>query len=893
MALTIGEQRLYCPALIVLATQKNKRRKKQLQFSIRNKTKIASTFAIAFLMLSIAVIAVPIQAQTTYTNMQEGGSVPLPSGVTADVIEDTRAFLSFTPTTIGVGQELLVNLWLNPALHVSRYFTDYKVTITKPDGNTDTVTIDSYRADTTAWFPYVVDQAGTWKLKFDFLGGYFPPGNYTVYAGAFLGAQVWNFGQSVYYKPSSTGEQTLTVQENIVYSWPQSALPTDYWTRPASLEHREWWPILGNYPGTGYVGGGTVWDEIYPDTNPRWGVNYAFHPWVQGPNTSHIVWKRQGAVAGLIGGPARQYGVTSGPGNPSLVYSGRCYQTYTKPGVGSVAACYDLRTGEIYYEIPTAQGGVTPSYIAYVEPGAGSVPGAEAQTTYSVELLSITGGRLMKINPWTGAVTTNVSISPLTGTGGTYYMNQYVLTVQDLGAAAGAQRYRLINWTTAGTASNFADRIVSNTTFARSSLTASTYPALVGATYAFNSGILVDFNVGLGATVASVTWTNSTGIYEQMRIQGYRLSTGEELWDILVNEPQYSRSCYIADHGKIAVLTQKGYWLAYDLATGKLAWQSEQMDYPWSAASFGAYAVQSAYGLLYRQGYDGVYAFNWTTGKIAWKYKAPALAAFESPYIDENGDPVYAFNAGAVVADGKMYVYNTEHTASWPMTRGWQLHCINATTGALVWKIANPMNFGAVADGYLTASNSWDGYMYVFGKGKSATTITSTPAVIADGDTVLIQGSVLDMSPAQAGTPCVSKESMSLQMEYLHLQRPIGGIWGNETMTGVSVSLDTLDPNGNYVHIGDVTTDGYSGTFGFAWEPEVPGLYTVTATFMGDDSYGSSFATTYVTVSEAPAATATPEPQQAPDYSPLLYALLAVGIIAIILLLVLMFRKRQ
>ena len=142
----------------------------------------------------------------------------------------------------------------------------------------------------------------------------------------------------------------------------------------------------------------------------------------------------------------------------------------------------------------------------------------------------------------------------------------------------------------------------------------------------------MDFNAGYGATVGSVQHNNSTGIYEQMRIQGYRISTGEAVWDLLVDEPQYSRSCYIADHGKIAVLTQKGYFLAYDLATGKFAWQSEQMTYPWGAPSFGAYALQSAYGLLYRQSYDGVYAFNWTTGKIVWRYTSPAFAAFESPY---------------------------------------------------------------------------------------------------------------------------------------------------------------------------------------------------------------------------------------------------------------------
>jgi hypothetical protein len=35
-------------------------------------------------------------------------------------------------------------------------------------------------------------------------------------------------------------------------------------------------------------------------------------------------------------------------------------------------------------------------------------------------------------------------------------------------------------------------------------------------------------------------------------------------------------------------------------------------------------------------------------------------------------------------------------------------------------------------------------------------------------------------------------------------------------------------------------------------------MYQITATFMGDDSYSSSFATTYATVSEAPQQTAAP-----------------------------------
>ncbi len=837
----------------------------------KSKTKIESLIVTVLLMTSIALIALPAQAQTAYTNMREGGSTsgPIPTGVIPDVVEDTRAFLSFSPNPIGLGQALLVNVWMNPALHVSRYFKDFAITFTKPDGTKEVIKKDSYRADTTAWLEYTPDQVGNWTIKFEFPGGYFPTGNYTVYEGAFVGAQVWNFTRSTYYNPSQTPEQTLIVQQNYVYSWPVSPLPTDYWTRPASLENREWWPILGNYPGTGYVGGGPVWDSLYAGTTPAWDPTGDFTPWVQAPSTAHVVWKRQNAIAGLVGGPAGQYGVTGNPGNPLLVYSGRCYQTVTKPGGTSVAQCYDLRTGELYYEIPTASGGVTPSYLAYVAPGAGSVPGSEAQSTFSVELLSISGTRLYKVNPWTGVVTNiSIAVTPsLSST--TYYMDEHVLSIQDLGASAGAARYRLINWTTTGTSSTFSSRIVSNTTYARSSFTSSSYPALTdGSTYGFNTALIMDFNAGYGVTVGSITNTTSTGIYEQMRIQGYRISTGEAVWDFKIDEPQYSRSCYIADNGKLAVLTQKGYFLAYDLGTGQQVWQSESMAYPWGAPSFGAYALQSAYGLLYRESYDGVYAFNWTNGKIVWRYIARALAAFESPYIaDVNGTMVYPWNTGGQVADGKLFTYNTEHTPSWPRTRGWGLHCINATTGEGIWHITGEISPGAIADGYLTGADSWDGYMYVFGKGKSATTVTAPDVVVAKGSGVVIKGTVLDMSPAQTGTPCVSRESMTTQMEYLHMQLPVDGIWHNLTLTGIPVALTAIDPNGAVIDIGTVTTSGYYGTFEMAWTPPAEGTYRIIASFAGDESYGSSAASTAVAVGAAPAEITIPEQPTPPDYT--------------------------
>ena len=255
---------------------------------------------IALMMASLAPMAMliqPVEAQTvvpagvTPTNVQSSGSVPLPSGVTPDVTIDTIATLSFTPNPIGVGQTLLVNLWLHPATHTSRYLVGYTVTFTKPDGTTDQKVVNSYQADTTAWFNYQVDQVGIWKVKFDFPGGYFPAGNYSAAPGAFTGPGPFSFTQSVYYKPSSDGPYNLTVQQEQVQSWPMAPLPTDYWTRPAQPTNREWWPILGNYPGTGILGGGTNW----PANTNTYMSNYLFTPYVQGPNTCHVVWRRQGA----------------------------------------------------------------------------------------------------------------------------------------------------------------------------------------------------------------------------------------------------------------------------------------------------------------------------------------------------------------------------------------------------------------------------------------------------------------------------------------------------------------------------------------------------------------------------------------------------------------------
>jgi outer membrane protein assembly factor BamB len=339
---------------------------------------------------------------------------------------------------------------------------------------------------------------------------------------------------------------------------------------------------------------------------------------------------------------------------------------------------------------------------------------------------------------------------------------------------------------------------------------------------------------------------------------------------------------------------QNRHWNCWDSRTGKKLWESDLTGYPWGnwwAYATASYDFNESKGAIIGCTYDGVYAIDWDTGKILWHYSAGPSVPFESPY------GTYPFDTGVRIADGKIYTYNSEHTQSQPYTRGWSLYCINATTGEGIWKITYPMSPGPVADGYLTASCNYDGYMYVFGKGKSATTVTAGPKTIAKGDAVLIEGTVLDQSPAQAGTPCVSAASMTTQMEYLHMQRPQDGLYHNETVTGVPVLLMAFDSSNNYITIGTATSD-VSGTFGMAWTPPNEGVYKISAIFAGDDSYGSSWAETRVSVGPAPASptpTATP-PETAPDNTGLIYATLAAVIVAIIIGIVAVFvglRKRQ
>jgi hypothetical protein len=209
------------------------------------------------------------------------------------------------------------------------------------------------------------------------------------------------------------------------------------------------------------------------------------------------------------------------------------------------------------------------------------------------------------------------------------------------------------------------------------------------------------------------------------------------------------------------------------------------------------------------------------------------------------------------------------------------LHAIDAYTGKGLWNISGWFysHGNVVADGYLVGLNGYDLQLYCFGRGPSATTVTASPSVITNGSTVLIQGTITDQSPGQKGTPCVSKESMRAWMEFLHMQKPCP-----TTSTGVPVQLLAMrHSDRSIIEIGTVTSD--TSGFKYEWTPPDDDLYTITASFAGDESYGSSWGYTGLSVGPTPAAEPEPEPVVIPDYTAVFAGIIAavavVGILVV------------
>jgi outer membrane protein assembly factor BamB len=769
----------------------------------------------------------------------------------------TYAYLSINPNPIALGEYTVINVWLQPIPPTAAdVFHGFMVTITKPDGSKETRGPLNSSAIGSQYFVFTPDMVGSYTFKFSYPGEYFAQG-------------------TIRYLPSESPNSTLVVQKEPVPSWQENPLPTDFWERPINARNREWWQISGNWLIRGY---NTSYVQGASDSGK------GFNPYSQAPRSPHVMWTKELALGGLIGG---EYGTApfysgltyEAKLTPPIIMDGKMYYRIYPSDFGYYqgvalswpgAVCVNLRTGEELWRNTDMRLDAGQIYNFISANQMGGIPYLWDLATYGPFSVFADPSVMFRPHEWhlydgnTGALIATfrnaMSVNFVTG-GTVVYGHDGTMYVYFLNGRAGW--LAMWNSTKAFAAANFIPDIPgSEVPFLRN--IPGTYDWRTGIQWNVTipihvvqdvpspplnpTGMLFPAAQGVTGNVLIAAVESRSRSYMEL---GYSLITGKELWNHNLTIDQYTAARAYGEGVYAGFNPNQRVWFGYDANTGQQLWISDPADYPW-----GTYGLSGviAYGKLYALSYDGsVHAFDIKTGKQVFKYYSGDDLFRETPYGH------FPFYYGPIIADGVVFAGNGEHSPSIPLYRGYKLHAFDAKTGDPIWNISGWMAIQAIADGYLVAYNAEDNCIYVFGKGPSATIVSASSDVIPKGSSVLIKGTVIDQSPGQPGTPCVAKESMSGWMEYLHMQQPIPA-----EVTGVPVDLYATYPNGTTFYIGTATTDPFAGgVYGLAWSPPEEGTYTLIAVFKGDESYGSSSAGTVIHVTAAPPESATAEQAEA------------------------------
>ncbi len=345
-------------------------------------------------------------------------------------------------------------------------------------------------------------------------------------------------------------------------------------------------------------------------------------------------------------------------------------------------------------------------------------------------------------------------------------------------------------------------------------------------------------------------------------------------------------------------------FVGYSMDTGAKLWTTQpqdNFDYYGSQAS-GSLANTFADGKMFSAAYAGiVYCYDTLTGNRLWTYGNGGAGNSTDSGFEVPGHYPTFVNA---IGNGVVYTVSSEHTVEMPIYRGGLARAINETTGQEIWTLSSyttefTTQSYAVADGYATWYNSYDDQIYTVGRGTTALTVQAPQAAIESGRSLIITGSVKDTSAGTTqaeqaarfpnGVPLSSDASMGAWMGYVYQQKPLPS-----NFTGVEVTLDVIDSNGNYRNIGTAVTDA-SGAFSYQWKPDIEGKYQVIATFHGTNGYWPSYSETAFAVDPAaatPAPTAAPAQSMADLYFVPAIAGLFVVLIVVIVLILLVLRKR-
>ena len=337
----------------------------------------------------------------------------------------------------------------------------------------------------------------------------------------------------------------------------------------------------------------------------------------------------------------------------------------------------------------------------------------------------------------------------------------------------------------------------------------------------------------------------------------------------------------IVGDGKMFVHCSDLYTYAIDIYTGKIAWKSDTPT-EYPWGDFVAYNAASAYGMVIEQSWDGhLWAYDTSNGKLVWKSDYTGNTT-------ETAMGTYAWWGKLAIADGKIYGGTGQHTQPSPNARGDRLYCVNATDGTFIWSLPEwQTGSNGISSGMLFQNNNLDGCLYMFGKGPTAVTVSASPKTVANGANVLIEGTVTDQSPGSKDTPAVSDASQESWVPYLYMNKPMP-----TNATGVTVFLQAMGSDGTVIDITHVTTD-IMGNYKYVWTPPAQDAYTILATFEGSESYWTSSGATGLSVGSA-----LPEPvvaEAAPDNTPIFAGIIAAVVVAIVIgiLNLVMLRRRK
>jgi hypothetical protein len=818
----------------------------------------------------------------------------------------TYPYMVITPNPVGVGQEVAIIMWIHGApptaagLGGQRY--NFTIEVKKPGEDefnfiySDPVTLNEF---------YISDETGSTFTKYTptMIGEY---AFRLTYVGQIISrfnpeTGIPGFPEPMGNLPSLIGAEflpsekieTLTVQEdplpNPVTSYP---LPEEYWTHPIEGQNTNWAEISSNWLGGAHIG------QAYgPGISTV--TRDLFQPDGTAPNSPHIMWTKPIEFGGVVGGTTEIPGINFYSGGSyegrftnSLIISGRLYyQTPLFNSGSSGYACVDLRTGEtiwvsddvtgaskgqLYdYEtvnqhgvvgglIWTEDGDTWRAYDAYSGQWVYNITGVPSGTevyTKSGEIERyVLDYPTRQLSLWTSSATPGSPLTQADSYNGPMPPEATVAAFLYRPMGKNADLSANIKWSVTiddlpGDGNPTIVRVIPGDLI----LGTSTNFPYAGGISSIPPSEITMWAINLDETrddIGALLWIDDIPCTEDPDNPGNYLT--RTLGPVYAGLDKDG-----VDTVRIFTMSdvQNFTWFGYNLDTGAYEWGPAYDDDYLSDYQYYGNTGFVAYGRMYVSGYGGeIQCFDLEDGSMLWEYSSTDQKNLEDQVLACETNTVWGyfpiFVAG--IADGKIYVYNNEHSPNNPYYKGEKVRCLDAFTGEEIWNLmgmAGQSIAGSspiIADGFLCYYNYYDNQIYCIGKGPTKTTITAPNIEVQKKSTVLIQGSVVDLSPGSMqdeqakrfphGLPAVSDDSMGAWMEYVYMKKPFP-----EEVVGVEVNVTAIDQDDNYIHIGTVMSEP-SGVYAIDFTPTDPGLYKIVASFQGSDSYWPSYAETFLLV---------------------------------------------